>query len=303
VQSHPNWIVRRWIKRFGFEDAVKLCEENNRRPVMSLRVNTLKINPSEFETYLNEKKIYFRKGLYVEGSFSAKTMSKLYTDEFFSKGYFSVQDESAGLVSLLTDPKKDELVLDVCAAPGGKSSHMSELMGNEGRIIAVEKYLSRVETMNRNITRLGIKNIKTIHDDISEPRSPELRESLAGKADKILVDAPCSGLGVLSKKPDIKWKRELEDIHKLQKLQLELLENCVKYLKPGGVIVYSTCTTEPEENADVAEAFLRQHEKFAVESASGFLPESVVNEKGYMELLPHIHKTDGAFAVRLRHKG
>lgn len=302
VQSHPNWIVRRWIRRFGFEDAVKLCEENNRRPVMSLRVNTLKIKPSEFEAYLNERKIYFRKGLYSEGFFSTKTMSKLYTDEFFSKGYFSVQDESAGLVSLLVDPKKDELVLDVCAAPGGKSSHMSELMGNEGRIIAVEKYLSRVETMNRNIARLGIKNIKTIHDDVSEPSSSELRELLIGKADKLLVDAPCSGFGVLSKKPDIKWKRELEDIYKLQKLQLELLENCIKYLKPGGVIVYSTCTTEPEENAEVADSFLRQHGEFEVESASEFLPETVVNEKGYMELLPHIHKTDGAFAVRFRHK-
>ena len=179
---------------------------------------------------------------------------------------------------------------------------MSELMGNEGRIIAVEKYLSRVETMNRNIDRLGIKNIRTIHDDISEPKSSELRESLIGKADKILVDAPCSGLGVLSKKPDIKWKRELEDIYKLQKLQLELLENCIKYLKPGGVIVYSTCTTEPEENSEVAEAFLRQHGEFEAESASEFLPETVVNEKGCMELLPHVHKTDGAFAVRFRHK-
>ncbi len=173
-----------------FEYAVKLCVENNRLPVMSLRVNTLKIKPSEFEAYLNERKIYFRKGLYSEGFFSTKTMSKLYTDEFFSKGYFSVQDESAGLVSLLVDPKKDELVLDVCAAPGGKSSHMSELMGNEGRIIAVEKYLSRVETMNRNIARLGIKNIKTIHDDVSEPSSSELRELLIGKADKIHDDAP-----------------------------------------------------------------------------------------------------------------
>ena len=171
VQSHPNWMVKRWINRFGFDDAVKLCEENNKRPVMSLRVNKHKITSAEFENYLTEKKIYFKKSVFNDGFFMTKTMSKLYTDEFFTKGYFSIQDESAGLVSMILDPKKDELILDLCSAPGGKASHISELMGNEGKIIAVEKYLSRLEVMNRNLLRLGIKNIKTIHDDVSEPRT------------------------------------------------------------------------------------------------------------------------------------
>lgn len=300
VQSHPNWMVKRWINRFGFDEAVKLCEENNRRPVMTLRVNSHLISTDEFEAYLNEKKIYFKKGFFTDGFYMTKTMSRLYTDEFFQKGYFSVQDESAGLVSKLLDPKKDELILDLCAAPGGKASHISELMNNEGKIVAVEKYLSRFEVMNRNLQRLGTKNIRTLHDDLAEPATAELREGLIGKADKILIDAPCSGLGVLSKKPDIKWKRELEDIMKLQRLQISLIEDSLKYLKPGGVLVYSTCTTETEENSAVADAFRASHPEFEIEDASQFIPGETVSSNGCMELFPHIHKTDGAFAVRFR---
>ena len=179
---------------------------------------------------------------------------------------------------------------------------MSELMGNEGKIVAVEKYLSRLEVMNKNLQRLGTKNIKTIHDNVSEPATTELKEGLLGKADKILIDAPCSGHGVLSKKPDIKWKRELEDIYKLQKLQISLLEDSVKYLKPDGVIVYSTCTIELEENQGVIDAFLINHPEFSIENASEYIPKETVNESGFMELFPHIHKTDGAFAARLVRK-
>lgn len=299
VQSHPNWMVKRWINRFGFDETVKLCEENNRRPVMSLRVNNLKISNIEFENYFKEKNLFYRSGNYLDNFFTTKTMSKIYTDEFFRKGFFSVQDESAGLVSKLLDPKKDELILDVCSAPGGKTSHISELMNNEGEIIAFEKYLSRLEVMAKNLERLGVKNVKKIHDDICNPESIELKEGLIGKADKILVDAPCSGLGVLSKKPDIKWKRELDDIYKLQKLQLEILESSVKYLKPSGVIVYSTCTTEQEENSDVIKIFLEKHPEFSIDNAGKFVDVSIVNSSGCIELFPHVHNVDGAFSARL----
>ena len=300
IQSHPNWMVRRWINRFGFDEAVKLCEENNRRPVMALRVNTLKISVSDFENYLKEKNLFYKKGNYLDNFFSTKTMSKLFTDEYFKQGFFSIQDESAGLVSKLLDPKKEELILDLCSAPGGKTSHISELMGNEGKIIAVEKYLSRLEIMRTNLNRLGVKNVETFHDNVCEPETTELKESLIGKADKILIDAPCSGLGVLSKKPDIKWKREPEDITNLQKIQLEILESSVKYLKDSGVILYSTCTTEKEENIDVVNLFLKDHPEFKIENASAFVDNSVVNNDGCIELFPHKNKTDGAFSVRLK---
>lgn len=299
IQSHPNWMVRRWINRFGFDDAVKLCEENNKRPVMSLRVNSLKISNGDFENYLKEKNLYYKNGNYLDNFFTTKTMSKIYTDELFRQGFFSVQDESAGLVAKLMDPQKEDLIIDVCSAPGGKTSHMSELMNNEGQIIAVEKYLSRIEVMGKNLERLGVKNVKKLHDDICQPGSKELKETLLGKADKVLVDAPCSGLGVLSKKPDIKWKRVLEDINNLQKLQIEILENSVKYLKPSGVLVYSTCTTEAEENMEVVNIFLSNHPEFSIERAGKFVSEKVVNKDGCIELFPHIHNVDGAFSVRL----
>lgn len=299
VQSHPNWVVRRWINRFGFDEAVRLCEENNRRPVLSLRVNNLKISTVEFENYLKEKNLQYRKGVMLDNFFNTKTMSKLYTDELFRMGYFSVQDESAGLVAKLVDPKKNELIIDLCAAPGGKTSHMSELMNNEGKIIAVEKYLSRYEVMGKNLERMGVTNVTRLHDDVCEPRTKELKETLIGKADKILVDAPCSGFGVLSKKPDIKWKREPEDIANLQKLQLQILETAVKYLKPEGTIVYSTCTIEKEENADVIEQFLARNPEFSIDDASKYVPEKAVNKNGMIELFPHVHDTDGAFSARL----
>lgn len=299
VQSHPNWMVRRWINRFGFDDAVKLCEENNKRPVMSLRVNSLKISNGDFENYLKEKNLYYKNGNFLDNFFTTKTMSKIYTDELFRQGFFSVQDESAGLVANLMNPRKEDLIIDVCSAPGGKTSHMSELMNNEGQIIAVEKYLSRLEVMGKNLERLGVRNVKKLHDDICQPGSKELKESLIGKADKILVDAPCSGLGVLSKKPDIKWKRVLEDICNLQKLQVEILENSIKYLKPSGVLVYSTCTTETEENMDVVNIFLTNHPEFSIDNAGKYVSEKVVNKDGCIELFPHKHNVDGAFSVRL----
>lgn len=299
IQSHPNWMVNRWIKRFGFDDAVKLCEANNRRPVISLRVNTIKISSADFEEYLKEKNLYYKKGNYLDNFFMVKTMSKIYTDEFFKNGFYTIQDESAGAASKLISPEKDDLILDICAAPGGKTSHLSEMMNNEGKIVAVEKFISRCEIMKKNMDRLQVKNVKIIHDDINNPESHDLKENLIGKADKILADVPCSGLGVLSKKPDIKWKREPEDISRLQVLQLEILENSLKYLKPEGSIIYSTCTTESEENTDVVNIFLEKHPEFFIENASGFVPENLVNQNGCVEIFPHIHNTDGAFSVRL----
>lgn len=299
VQSHPNWMVRRWISRFGFDEAQTLCEENNRRPYICLRVNKQRISPDEITNYLGGKNIQFRKTNYIDYFYTIKIMSKIYADEFFKKGYFTIQDESAGLVSHLVDPKENDLILDVCAAPGGKTSHMSEIMNNRGKIIAVDKYLSRVEIMKDNLDRLGVTNTVSLHDDILNPESTILKNDIVNKVDKVLVDAPCSGLGVLSKKPDIKWKRELDDIYKLQKLQLDILENTIKYLKPGGALIYSTCTIEKEENNDVVEMFLNRNKSFKVDNARNYIPENVVNEDGFVETFPHIHHIDGGFCVRL----
>jgi 16S rRNA (cytosine967-C5)-methyltransferase len=302
IQSHPNWLVRRWINRFGFDEAEKLCEANNRRPILCLRVNKLKTSKEELLNHLREKNISYRPVGFLDYFFTIKLMSKIYKDELFRAGYFTIQDISAGLISHLVNPIENELILDICAAPGGKSSHMSELMKNRGKIISVDKYLSRTEIMRSNFERLGVQNAQIIHDDISNPSSDLLKSELLGKADKILVDAPCSGLGVLSKKPDIKWKRAVEDISKLQKLQLSLLDSSVKYLKQGGSIIYSTCTVEYDENYAVVKNFLENHTDFILQDAKEFVNSRVVNSYGCLETFPNIHYCDGSFGAVLKHK-
>jgi len=302
IQSHPNWMVRRWINRFGFDEAEKLCEANNRRPILCLRVNKLKTSTEGLLNHLKQKNITYRSVNYRDYFFTIKLMSKIYTDELFKEGYFTIQDISAGLISHLVNPGENELILDVCAAPGGKSSHLSELMNNKGKIIAIDKYLSRTEIMRSNFERLGVRNALIIHDDISNPTNNLLKSELLEKVDKILVDAPCSGLGVLSKKPDIKWKRSVEEISKLQKLQMSLLDNSVKYLKPGGSIIYSTCTVEYDENYAVVKTFLENHPDFVLQDAKEFVNPKVVNHDGCVETFPNIHYCDGSFGAILKNK-
>jgi 16S rRNA (cytosine967-C5)-methyltransferase len=296
MQSHPNWMVKRWIQRFGFDDAEKLAEANNKRPILTARINTLKIKKEEFLQRLTEKNIVYRFCKYAENFITLRLMSKLYLDEDFKNGYYAVQDESAGLVSKLLDPKETDLILDMCAAPGGKSAHISQLLNNKGKVIAVDKYDAKIKMLRENSERLGVTNTEFIQDDASDFTSKAITDNLF---DKILLDAPCSGLGVLSKKPDIRWKREIDDILSLSKIQRGLLENASKYLKPGGVIVYSTCTTEPEENIDVVKDFLASHPEFSVDDASKYLSKDLVNDEGYIETFPHRHGVDGSFAARL----
>jgi len=299
IQSHPNWLVRRWVQRFGFDEAEKLCAANNIRPKLTLRVNRTKITTEQLENHLKELGIEYKRGKYLDYFVHIRMMSRIYDDEFFKNGHFTIQDESAGLMSQLLNPSETDLVLDVCAAPGGKSSHLSELMNGKGRIIAIDKYQKKAEIMKGNFQRLGITNILVFHEDLNEPRTDMLKEKIVGGVDKVLVDAPCSGLGVLTKKPDIKWKRESEDILKLQNIQVEILDKASQYVKPGGVLVYSTCTTEPEENEDVVMKFLELHSEFKVDSAAQYVSKEVVNENGFIEVFPHRHNIDGAFGARL----
>ncbi|MBX7046777.1 MAG: 16S rRNA (cytosine(967)-C(5))-methyltransferase RsmB [Ignavibacteria bacterium] len=300
VQSHPNWMVKRWIQRFGFDEAEKFCEFNNKRPILGLRVNKLKTTVEEVETYLNNKGIATRRGSSIDYFLTIKSMGRIYSDEYFKNGFFSVQDESAGLVSTLLDPKPGEFVIDLCAAPGGKTMHMAELMNNEGKIIAIEKYASRAKALENNLKRTEVTNAEVVYDSILNPETTLIKEELLGKADKILLDAPCSGLGVITKKPDIKLKRELEDIQKLQKLQMELINESAKYLKQGGVLVYSTCTTEPEENFDVIKDFLSKNSDFKIDSADRFIKnKKLLNTEGYIETFPFRNFMDGSFSIRL----
>ncbi|MGA2669532.1 MAG: 16S rRNA (cytosine(967)-C(5))-methyltransferase RsmB [Ignavibacteria bacterium] len=296
MQSHPNWMVKRWIQRFGFDEAEQLAEANNKRPILTIRINDLKISREDFLKRLSEKNIIYRFCKYLDNFITLRLMSKIYLDDDFREGYYSVQDESAGLVSVLLAPEGNDLILDMCAAPGGKSTHLAQLLKNRGKIIAVDKYEGKIRTMKENVERLAATNIEFVQDDASDFQSDLVTTQ---RFDKILLDAPCSGLGVLSKKPDIRWKREPEDILRLSKFQKKLLCNAAKYLKPGGVIVYSTCTIEPEENGDVIKDFLANNPDFKIDDASKYVSKELVNEEGCIETFPHRQNIDGSFAARL----
>jgi 16S rRNA (cytosine967-C5)-methyltransferase len=289
--SHPVWMVKRWMQRFGREETEKLLIANNEVPGLTLRINKLKITPTEFLTLLEKNNINFQGSSFIDSFLKVKSLSGISQMNIFQSGLFTIQDESAALPVLLLDPKSGELIIDMCAAPGGKTTFIAELMKNSGKVIAIDKYESKLSLIKTSCERLGIGAVETLVADSSDVVLPP--------ADKIIVDAPCSGLGTLRKKPDIKWKREPEDIQRLVKRQFTLLENAARLVKPGGVIVYSTCTIEPEENTGVVRMFLDQHPNFSIENAQKFVNSSVVTPDGFIETFPHRHHLDGSFAARL----
>jgi 16S rRNA (cytosine967-C5)-methyltransferase len=193
---------------------------------------------------------------------------------------------------MLLDPHPGDTVIDLCAAPGGKTTFIAERLAGCGTVTAVEKYDTKRALIQRSCERLGIGNVTVLTGDARTVELPP--------ADRVLADVPCSGLGTLRKKPDIKWKREPEDIARLAEIQAAILDNAARMVKPGGVLVYSTCTTEPEENGQLIDAFLAAHPEFLIEDASAFVNRSVVTERGWIETWPHRHHVDGSFAVRMR---
>jgi 16S rRNA (cytosine967-C5)-methyltransferase len=289
--SHPAWLVRRWIDRFGEEETQKLLIANNERPSLSLRINRLKVEPGEFLRLLEQQQIQYSGSEYLGHFVRVRGLSKIGQMDLFRTGYFTIQDESAALPSLLVDPRPGETVIDLCAAPGGKTTGMAELMKNQGEVIAVDKYEAKLSQIRGAAERLGLRNI-----------TPVLADGLSfehHQVDRVLIDAPCSGVGILTKKPDIKWKREARDIPVLAHLQHDLLENGARLVKPGGVLVYSTCSIEPEENEQVVRTFLEQHPEFRLEDGRNFVSKDLVTAEGYVATYPHRHGMDGSFAVRL----
>jgi 16S rRNA (cytosine967-C5)-methyltransferase len=289
--SHPVWMIKRWIQRFGREETEKLLIANNEVPGLTLRINKLKITPSEFLTLLEKNSISFQGSSFIDSFIKVKSLSGISQMNIFQSGFFTIQDESASLPVLLLNPQSGDRVIDMCAAPGGKTTFIAELMKNSGKIIAIDKYESKLNLIKMSCERLGIGNVETMIADSSDV--------VVSPADKVIVDVPCSGLGTLRKKPDIKWKREPEDIPHLVKRQTTLLENAARLVKPGGVLVYSTCTIEPEENSGVVRMFLDTHPEFVIDNAQKFVNSSVVTSEGFIETFPHRHHLDGSFAARL----
>lgn len=274
MTSHPLWLVDELLKEYDVKFVTELLNANNAIPEVALRVNTLKTTREEVYKLLTLKKIDCRKGN-LPDSIIAKKISD------FETSLYVVQDEAAQLACLTLDPKEGEHVLDACSAPGGKTTYLAQLMNNKGDIDAWDIHEHRVKLVKDTAKKLGINIIfAKIHD-------ATLYDTFCfDKYDKILLDVPCSGLGVIRKKPEIKWTRTEENIEELLKVQEQILDNCSRYLKSGGTLVYSTCTILKRENEEQIEKFLQNNKRF-----------ELVEEK---KLYPHIDGTDGFYIAKLR---
>ncbi len=279
--SYPEWLGKLFFDTFD-DDTIKLMESGNMTPPFSARVNTLKISRDEFIKKTGAKPCAIcDDGVIFESGISVSD------DDMFKNGYYYLQDEASMMPAKVLSPKENETVIDVCAAPGGKTTHMAQLMGNKGKIFAFDIYEHKLKLIDDNAKRLGIDIISPVLQDASETN-----EKYIDIADKVLVDAPCSGLGILRRKPEIKYARTPEDLVSLSALQQKILETSAKYVKPGGEIVYSTCTINPGENEKVVESFLENNKDFE-------LIDLNFENSPYIKLLPHIHNTDGFFIAKI----
>ncbi len=282
--SMPSWIVDELIKDYGIEKAEEICKNSTLKPSIIVRINTLKTNKEQFIKKLKELSIEYEET--EEENFLKLKLQNIKNLSIFKEGLFTIQDESAGKCAIILNPKQKEKVLDACAAPGGKTTHLAEIMKNDGEIIAWDIHNHRLKLIDENADRLGIKIIKTNKQDATI-----FNEKYFEQFDKILLDVPCMGIGVIKRKPDIKWQRKKEDIYEITKIQKQILEICSKYLKKGGEIVYSTCSILKEENEDVIKCFLNKNGNFEIKCQKN-------QKKEQYNILPNSNK-DGFFICKL----
>ncbi len=289
--SMPVWMIEELLKENDIEKVEEICKASNIKPKVTIRINRLKTNKPELENCLKERDITFKEGDLEDFLILEKTKNIEQLD-LFKQGYFTVQDEGAGLIAKVVDPKPNELVLDACSSPGGKTTYMAELMEDKGEIIAWDLHPHRVQLVEENAKRLNIHIIKTECQD-----AMVYKEEYKEKFDKILLDVPCLGIGVLKRKPDIKWKRKPEDIEEITQIQQKILDTCSKYLKAKGQMVYSTCSIFTEENDKVIEKFLEKNQNFEYTK----IKMSKIENMDKIQLYQN-EETDGFFICKLQKK-
>jgi len=296
--SHPQWLIDRWLEYFGEEQAKALMLACNQRTPLVVRVNSRKTSREKLLGSWHQHGIAADPAAASPQAIRLPTGVSIEALPGFGEGLFQVQSEASQMISYLLDPAPGERILDACAAPGGKTTHLAELIGDQGEIVAIDTSARGVERIEQNAQRLGLKSIHAQCANASKP----LADNLAGPYDRILVDAPCSGLGTLRSHPEIKWQRDNTDIARLAALQARILQAIAQNLKVGGVLVYSTCTLTLDENERVVEKFVRDNSQFELTEAARYLPQSarhMVHGK-YFQALPQRDDTDGFFAARLR---
>lgn len=301
IYSIPEWIIGE-LKQEGMEinKVEEICKNSNIRPKVSIRVNTLKTTKEKLKKFLLEKQINVEDGI-LEDFLILDKVKNIENMKEFKEGLFTVQDEAAGLTALILNPNNKEKILDACSSPGGKSTYIAQIVNNNAEIEAWDLHESRIKLVEQNAKRLGIDIIKTKDNDATK-----YKEEYFEKFDKILLDVPCLGLGVLKRKPDIKWQRKKDDIQTISKIQYEILNTCSKYLKQGGELVYSTCSILDSENKDIIFKFLRKNAEFEIEKieisqdknkAKNFFEKYIVDNK-FLQVYQN-EKTDGFFICKL----
>lgn len=299
--SHPRWLIDRWLAELGCAETQALCRANNAVAPMGLRVNTLKTAPAEAAGRLREQGLSVEASPYLDYALRLlRPRQDITQTPLYEEGWIQIQDEGSQLVAHLVAPRPGERVLDLCSGFGGKATQLAMLMDNTGEVAAVDRAAWKLEHLRTNALRQGVAIIHPLAGDILE---------LAGNAmapfDRVLLDAPCSGLGTLRRNPDIKWRRQFKDCYRFGQLQSELLHQAGKWVKVGGVLVYATCTLAGEENLAVVERFEAGQAHFARESVESSLPQTCRDmvDKGCFQSWPHRHGIDGFFAARWRRTG
>lgn len=296
--SHPAWLVDRWTARLGADDARQLLDSDNARPPVTLRVNRLRTSPRALAQALSSDGVETRPGRWCPEALEALDGPPPARLRSFRAGMFSLQGEASMLAARALEPRPGQRVLDVAAAPGGKATHLAELIGDRGEVVANEVDPRRAELVAAGARRLGLRAVAVRCGD-----ARHLPQELAGRCDRVLADLPCSGLGVLARRPDLRWHKTEADLARLAGLQSELLDAAAACVGPGGLLVYSTCSTEPEEGEQVVDAFLQRHPDFEPSPLGCVLGDACDAAAWQMRLWPHRHGTDGFFIARFGRRG
>ena len=291
--SYDKWLIRNWMIHFGKEFTEELLEANSERPSIYLRTNTLKVTRDELIEKLLEQNIKAEKVNVVDEAIKVENLKDIENNKLYKEGLFTVQDISSMLVGKVMNPKENSLVLDVCSAPGGKTTHIATLMKNTGQVVSRDIYDHKLKLINASCKRLGLTNV-----DVQEYDGMKLDKDSIAKFDYVLADVPCSGLGIIRRKPEIKYK-EKEEFRELPPIQKKILENASKYVKVGGTLIYSTCTIQDSENLDVIKEFLQKHKNFELSPIDEVRVDLDNQDKGFMKIYPNVHDMDGFFISKL----
>ncbi|KDR94032.1 16S rRNA (cytosine967-C5)-methyltransferase [Peptoclostridium litorale DSM 5388] len=292
--SYEEWIADEWIKTYGVEFTKELMMSNMERPSIYIRTNTLKTTREQLLQMLSEQGIECEAVGMAAEAIRVRGMKNIESNELFAKGMFFVQDISSMLVAHVANPKNNMHVLDVCSAPGGKTTHMATLMENTGCVEARDVHEHKIGLINQNANRLGLKNINAKIGDATKHQ-----DELDEKFDIVLADVPCSGFGIISRKPEIKYKSK-QEIDQLPSIQMGILENVNRYVKKDGLLIYSTCTIEYKENMGVVSQFLKQNSDYVLEPIKEVYIDMETQKDGYIQTYPNIHGIDGFFIAKLR---